>query len=80
MTIRYYHSDSSPLGSVDVDTLRRKYDGAGRLVVEANTYGGITKNKEYEPKISYYIRYLDYTAQGDTLITRVATIRPIHPL
>lgn len=71
MTINYTHSDSSPMGYVDVDTLRRTYDTAGRLAVKAKTFGGIYKDKEHVPKVGYHTIYLDYTAKGDTLIGKV---------
>lgn len=71
MTIRYYHSDSSPLGYVDVDTIRRAYNVMGRVVVKARTFGGIDKNNDHVPKVGYHTLYLDYTAQGDTIIKKV---------
>lgn len=70
-TIGYYHSDSSPMGYVNVDTLRRTYNAAGRLIVEARTFGVIDKNTDQVPKDGYYQRYLDYTSRGDTIIKKV---------
>jgi YD repeat-containing protein len=68
MTIHYYHSDSSPLGWIDVDTLRRTYDTKGRVIVESHTYSSSYSDKN--PKKNYYKRYLDYTTEGDTMITK----------
>ncbi|MPR35040.1 hypothetical protein [Salmonirosea aquatica] len=67
-TIRYYHSDSSPFGWIDVDTLRRTYDSKDRVIVESHTYSSSYSDKN--PKENYYKRYLDYTTEGDTMITK----------
>lgn len=67
-TIHYYHSDSSPFGWIDVDTLRRTYDAKDRVIVESHTYSSSYSNMN--PTENYYRRYLDYTTRGDTIITK----------
>jgi hypothetical protein len=71
VTITYRHSDSSDMGYVEVDTLRRQYDAQGLLRVESHTRGVIDRRYGGDQTTSYYTRYLDYTPRGDTLITKV---------
>lgn len=71
MTINYTHSDSSPMGYVDVDTLRRTYDAAGRLVLEARTFGAIDRDTDRVPEVGYYRRYFGYSSAGDTILKKV---------
>lgn len=71
VTIGYSHSDSDPIGLAHVGTTRRKYDSMGRLRIELRIGKIIDRNNAHNQGKSYYKRFLDYTTQGDTIVTKV---------
>ncbi|GAA4409967.1 hypothetical protein GCM10023187_34010 [Nibrella viscosa] len=70
-TISYDHSDSVPPGYVEIDTLRREFDAAGRVVVESRT--SVSFQSHQKPVVRGFTkRALTYTATGDTLFRTLA--------
>ncbi len=68
LTVNYYHSDSSPTGYVQIDSVRRKFDSTGQMVARllsggSNNGGGFSFDPEYRKKQSF-----TYTETGDTIV------------
>ncbi len=70
MTIHYAHSDSSPMGWVSVDTLRRTFDAEGRVIIEFWANGSISEEGVLG-STGHSERHLSYTAKSDTLVRGV---------
>lgn len=70
LTIHYSHSDSSPVGEIGIDTVRRTFDEAGRMVADVKTFG-------YRPATGrqttggFVKRSFAYNAVGDTIVTQL---------
>ncbi len=68
-TINYHHSDSSERGSLYIDTVYNYYDSENRLIMDHKIYGSISRNI-LNSQSGYIKRYLDYSINGDTIITK----------
>ncbi|MDB5242798.1 MAG: hypothetical protein JWP57_3423 [Spirosoma sp.] len=75
LTIHYNCSDSEPSGEMNVDTIRRTFDRAGKMVADKQTFTHFYTRSRQKTTGTVW-RSFAYTTLGDTIITRQAYSNP----